>query len=118
MFVASLGRKDVRVHSNKGDGFGRLVSVDAPKEVWEEAWVLLAREMACDFYFDEIEEHDGSLWGRTRGVYSDDDDEITELIYQQDGQTELQLVQDGYIPVAKHNGRTLWMKCQEIAKTT
>jgi hypothetical protein len=118
VYLSSLGREDVHVYGNEGDGFSRLISVDATQKTWEEAWVLLAREMGNDVWFDDIEEdEDGSLWGRTRGVYSDDPDEITELIYQ-DGRTELQLVQDGYIPVAEHNGKTLWMECQEIAKTT
>lgn len=109
---------DVKIFRGRSDGFGHEVRVTAPQELWESEWVKMAYSDGADITFDKIEQDEnGLVWGITTMLYGEPDD-FTELFFISEGDTELEMVKNGYAPLNYFiEGDRLWVQCKGVAKS-
>ena len=105
---------DVKIFKGRSDGFGCEVIVTASQDLWESEWVKMAYDFGSYIEFDEIEkDEEGLIWG----IIKDFENRYTELFFISEDQTELEMVQAGYVPINNFiNGDRLWVACKEVAK--
>jgi hypothetical protein len=108
------GGEGVTSQSEASNQFGRTVSVSAPQDTWEDAWIKLAYERGSGFSPDKIEKDEDGLWWGT--LYLSDRDQLTELFHKCSDETALEFIQRGYVPIATDGDEQLWVKDAEIAK--
>jgi hypothetical protein len=103
-----------KVSGSKSDGFGNEVHVTAPKEVWESEWIKMAKSEGVYRQFDRIEESPDGVFGV---IFDGCEDHYTELFFKTDDETELEMVQAGYVPTQYDmDGDRLWVPCKSVAK--